>query len=200
MDARDATIAQLRAEVANNRQTIALLRDQLNATQAALAAATGAQLAPAPPQLVVAAAKAYKLVHAEPDNVAHQIQVQRTGAIRRIVDKRRQLNILVRLEDMNGTAIDPNLLQPGGLHLRTLAPARHAPAPTRRRARAIFRRVARARAQVSRFTSRAPRMGRCTSTMIRESRGCRRCRSSRKGAASSSSRAPAMPTRRSPSW
>ena len=32
MDARDATIAQLRAEVANNRQTIALLRDQLNAT------------------------------------------------------------------------------------------------------------------------------------------------------------------------
>ena len=40
MDARDATIAQLRAEVANNRQTIALLRDQLNATQAALAAAT----------------------------------------------------------------------------------------------------------------------------------------------------------------
>ena len=30
MDARDATIAQLRAEVANNRQTIALLRDQLN--------------------------------------------------------------------------------------------------------------------------------------------------------------------------
>ena len=91
MDARDATIAQLRAEVANNRQTIALLRDQLNATQAALAAATGAQLAPAPPQLVVAAAKAYKLVHAEPDNVAHQIQVQRTGAIRRIVDKRRQL-------------------------------------------------------------------------------------------------------------
>ena len=36
MDARDATIAQLRAEVANNRQTIALLRDQLNATQAAL--------------------------------------------------------------------------------------------------------------------------------------------------------------------
>ena len=33
MDARDATIAQLRAEVANNRQTIALLRDQLNATR-----------------------------------------------------------------------------------------------------------------------------------------------------------------------
>ena len=89
MDARDATIAQLRAEVANNRQTIALLRDQLNATQAALAAATGAQLAPAPPQLVVAAAKAYKLVHAEPDNVAHQIQVQRTGAIRRIATCRR---------------------------------------------------------------------------------------------------------------
>ena len=101
MDARDATIAQLRAEVANNRQTIALLRDQLNATQAALAAATGAQLAPAPPQLVVAAAKAYKLVHAEPDNVAHQIQVQRTGAIRRIVDKRRQLNILVRNYQLN---------------------------------------------------------------------------------------------------
>ena len=35
MDARDATIAQLRAEVANNRQTIALLRDQLNATPTA---------------------------------------------------------------------------------------------------------------------------------------------------------------------
>jgi hypothetical protein len=197
MDARDATIAQLRAEVANNRQTIALLRDQLNATQAALAAATGAQLAPAPPQLVVAAAKAYKLVHAEPDNVAHQIQVQRTGAIRRIVDKRRQLNILVRLEDMNGTAIDPNLLQPGGLHLRTLAPARRARRALRARAQLPTRRAC---AQVFRFTSRAQRMGRSASRTIRGSRGCRKCRSSRTGAASSSSRAPGTPTRRSPSW
>ena len=113
---KDEMIARLRFELAACRSIIESQRHEVAALQAAVSTAAHAPHA-----------AAYRLVHVDAESVAHQTQVLRSGAIRRVVDKRRQLNLLVRLEDASGAPVDPTLIQPGGLHLRALRPPRSAP-------------------------------------------------------------------------